>query len=254
MKHLLFTFIILFSIALNAQKNKPEYVIFIDGERATMADVEYYAKRGRIKSMNKGVSDAQYKELLKKYDEDIGDKMFIMTISLHPAESYDVSTPSQLGDGRTKLNPEDFSYQLGEVPEDFELSLLDGSSISLADLKGKVVLINFWATWCAPCIMEFYDLQELILEPNKNKDFVFLPISIGESEERVQLMMEKLNEDGIFFNPGLDPKKLVFSQFAKGSIPKSFLLDKDGVLHMYTEGNSQKEMEEIAAKIEAILN
>jgi thiol-disulfide isomerase/thioredoxin len=204
--------------------------------------------------MNKGVSDAQYKELLKKYGKDIGDKMFIMTISLHPAESYDESTPSQLGDGGTKLNPEDFSYQLGEVPEDFEVFLLDGSSISLAELKGKVVLINFWATWCAPCIMEFYDLKELILEPNKNKDFIFLAISIGESKERVQLMMEKLNEDGISFNPGLDPKKLVFSQFAKGSIPKSFLLDKEGVLRMFTEGNSQKEMKEIATTIEVLLN
>jgi thiol-disulfide isomerase/thioredoxin len=58
--------------------------------------------------------------------------------------------------------------------------MINGEKVSIADLRGKVIHLNFWATWCAPCLMEFYDIPEKILEPYRNDDFIFLPISIGE--------------------------------------------------------------------------
>lgn len=253
MKFLLVILSLCFSMALNAQTKNPEYIILIDGERSTQADVEYYAKQGRIKSMNKGVSEEEYAALVKRYGPHIGDRLFIMTITLHPKESYNDIRVSQFKENETDSSLENFNYQIGDTADNFEVLLMDGSSLTLEDLKGKVVLINFWATWCAPCIMEFYDIPDLILEPFEGEDFIFLPVSIGETKSRVEKRMAKLKADGIDFNSGLDPKKQIFKQFAKGSIPKSVVIDKNGNIQLMTEGNPPGNLETIANTIERLL-
>ena len=72
-----------------------------------------------------------------------------------------------------------------EVPE-FSVRLLDGTTVNSADLKGKVVLVNFWATWCPPCRAEFARLQKDIVERFQGQDFVLLPVSIDEEEDTVR--------------------------------------------------------------------
>lgn len=254
MKRFKLTLLICFlSILCLAQSKKPEYVIIIDNEIATQADVEFYAKQGRIKSMNKGVTEEQHKVLVEKYGDVIGDKMFVMLISLHPEESYNETRKSQYDSESKPPNYENFNFKLGEKPGDFSIKLMDGSTLTNEDLKGKVVMINFWATWCAPCIMELYDIPEAILKPFENEDFVFLPVSIGESKNRINGMMTKLNSDGIYFNSGFDPKKTFFKQFAKGAIPKTIILDKYGVIRLLTEGNPPGNLDGISKKIDELL-
>ena len=101
--------------------------------------------------------------------------------------------------------------------------------------------------------MEFYDMPDLIWEPYHNEDFVFLPISIGESKERVTKGMQKLGKDNIVFNSGLDPDKTIFKQFAKGSIPKSIVIDKEGKIQLMTEGNPPGNLKTISSKIRELL-
>ena len=73
----------------------------------------------------------------------------------------------------------------GDKAPDFTVEMFDGTKTSLAELKGKVVLLNFWATWCPPCRQELTRVQKDIIDRFAGRNFVFLPISRGEKREDV---------------------------------------------------------------------
>lgn len=131
--------------------------------------------------------------------------------------------------------------------------MLDGKKINLSDLKGKVVLINYWATWCAPCLMEFAEFPEKILEPYKNEDFILIAISIGESKEKVEQKMHNMKKYGVDFNVGIDPKKEIWVKYATGAIPKSFLIDKNGIIKYISIGNADGNVDKLATEIRKLL-
>ena len=89
----------------------------------------------------------------------------------------------------------------GQKAPAFEVQMFDGSTIKLADLKGKVVLLNFWATWCPPCRAELARVEKDIIEKFKGEPFVFIPVSRGEKRETVAAFREKM---GYTFPMGLD--------------------------------------------------
>ena len=115
--------------------------------------------------------------------------------------------------------------KVGDKAADFTVEMLDGKQITLSKLKGKVVLVNFWATWCPPCREELKHVQKEIIDRFKGKDFVFLPISRGEKKATVEAFREK---NGYTFAMGLDPKQSIFKLFASNYIPRNFLIGKDG--------------------------
>ena len=108
---------------------------------------------------------------------------------------------------------------------DFTLSDLQGNSWHLRDLKGKVVLVNFWATWCPPCRKEMPDLQALY---DKYEDQGFVVVSISdEKAAKVQLF---ISERKITYPVLLDPGRKVNDLFQVEGIPKSFVYDREGKL------------------------
>jgi peroxiredoxin len=108
---------------------------------------------------------------------------------------------------------------------DFSLVDLTGNSWHLRDLKGKVVLVNFWATWCPPCRKEMPDLQALY---DKYKDQGFLVLSI--SDEETAKVSPFIAERKITYPVLLDPGRKVKDAFVVEGIPKSFVYDRAGKL------------------------
>ncbi len=157
------------------------------------------------------------------------------------------------GPANDKPVDEGYVLKVNDKAADFKVQLLDGTSVSLSSLKGKVVLINFWATWCGPCMMEFNELPSKILTPFKDKDFVFLAISRGEEKKLVDKKMKEVREKGIDFNPGLDPDKSIWSLYGTAYIPKNFLLDKEGVIRYVSTGYAPPKVGELANEINKLL-
>jgi peroxiredoxin len=108
---------------------------------------------------------------------------------------------------------------------DFTLTDLQGKSWHLQDLKGKVVLVNFWATWCPPCRKEMPDLDALY---NKFKDQGFVVLAI--SDEEAAKVSPYIAEHKISYPVMLDPGRKVNDAFIVEGIPKSFVYDRSGKL------------------------
>jgi len=144
--------------------------------------------------------------------------------------------------------------KVGDIAPDFTVKMLDGSSFKLSDTKGKIVLLNFWATWCGPCMAEFNEIPEKIIKRFKEKaDFIFIPVSREETQETVQTKMNQLKEKGIDFPVALDPARKVYDSYAKSYIPRNYLIGRDGKVVHATIGFNQDEFEGLIEKIAALL-
>lgn len=260
---LIFTFCItIISYGQQHPVQKPKYVIIINNEIVSKEKADEYGKQGYIKAINKGVTDEEREKLVKQFGDKIGDKEFIVLISLYTEKEKKerenktaVSTDHNAESTDFKNEIEESYYlKTNDQAKDFTVKMLDGKNIKLSDLRGKVVLLNFWATWCAPCMMEFYEIPEKIIKPFKNKEFVFLPISRGESKDVVLKKMINLKKDGIEFNVGIDPDKAIWNQYANKYIPKSFLIDQDGIIRYVSTGYTEDDLNKLTQEIEKLLD
>ena len=138
----------------------------------------------------------------------------------------------------------------GDKAPDFTVEMVSGEKITLSQLKGKVVLINFWATWCPPCRQELTHVQKEIIDHFKGQDFVFLPISRGEKKSVVEAFREK---QGYTFPMGLDPTQEIYKKYASNYIPRNFVVGKDGKVIYVSVGFEPAEFASMIKTIEAAL-
>lgn len=135
----------------------------------------------------------------------------------------------------------------GMQAPDFTVEMFDGSTQTLSSLKGEVVLVNFWATWCPPCREELKRVQQDLVERFAGEEFVFIPISRGEERETVAAFREQM---GYTFAMGLDPERKIYDLFASNFIPRNFLIDKEGKVLVASVGYEPEEFDALIAKIE----
>ena len=139
----------------------------------------------------------------------------------------------------------------GDTPyKDFNLADLKGKSHTLAEYRGKVVAVNFWASWCPPCIKEMPGIQRLdkMLD---DESFVMLPVNVGEKKYRVWKFVKLID----FTVPVLlDPDSKTFSAWDVSVLPTSFLLDKEGRIRYRAQGDLEWDSEEVVSIIKELTN
>lgn len=117
-----------------------------------------------------------------------------------------------------------------DYPIDFQLQDKDGNAVALSDYAGKVVVLNFWASWCGPCAMEMPDLQEFY-EANKDGDVAVVAVALDRNFDASKNFMDKKSYTIPYFKPDGD----IPSQFSISAIPVTFVLNKKGeIITTYT--------------------
>jgi peroxiredoxin len=133
------------------------------------------------------------------------------------------------------LQNKDSSFNLSGMPQlekgvpapNFTLPGLDGKMVNLADYKGKVVLLNIWATWCPPCVEEMPSMEKLYQEL-KDESFEILAVSIDVSGAKAVLPFMKKHK--LSFPALTDTKGAIKSLYQVTGVPESIIIDKDGII------------------------
>jgi peroxiredoxin len=137
----------------------------------------------------------------------------------------------------------------GTKAKDFTVSSLTGEEISLAQLRGKVVLINFWATWCMPCREELPRLSSL-QEKLRMRGLVVLAISVDNERENIA---EFLRQNGVKLQAFWDRDKRISRLYDPQTMPSSYVIDRNGSLRFIHNGYSDSELKQIDAEINQLL-
>ena len=120
----------------------------------------------------------------------------------------------------------------GQHAPDFALPSLKGNKIALSSLKGKVVLVDFWAQWCEPCKKELPQLDRLAKE-YAGKGVVIVAVNIDKQRDNAERMVKQL---GLSLDVLLDPAGSVASSYDLPKMPTSFVVDKKGIVRYINEG------------------
>lgn len=123
------------------------------------------------------------------------------------------------------------------------LTFLDasGKTVSLSSLRGKVIFINFWATWCQPCIQEMPSIDQLKMTFKGSNEIVFLMVDVNNSLQKSQAYMDKKHYDLQVYTPITN----IPSTFLGNAIPTTVVLDKKGMMAARIEGGRDYKSPEI---------
>jgi peroxiredoxin len=132
---------------------------------------------------------------------------------------------------------------------DFSLKLADGRTITLSDLRGKVVFLNFWATWCPPCREEMPSM-EILYRRFRSQGLELLAVDLMENSKTVSAF---LSDNSLSFPAALDSNGRVGSNYGIQAIPATFIVDRDGKIILYTAGGRNWNTPAIIAAFEELL-
>ena len=112
----------------------------------------------------------------------------------------------------------------GDPAPDFSVALLDGSQVSLGELRGQVVVLNFWASWCVACRQEAPVLQEA-WETYESTGVIFLGVAYKDAKDASQ---EFVREFGLTYGNGFDERGRISRAYGVVAVPETFVIDRDG--------------------------
>jgi cytochrome c-type biogenesis protein len=150
-----------------------------------------------------------------------------------------------------------YTKQLRNTPStDFTLKDLNGKQWKLSDLKGKIVLLNFWATWCGPCQSEMPDFQNIYSKIGGNGDVVILAVSSDALEQlgadkSLDAVSQFVKKQGFTFPVLFDADGKVWSKYQQDGIPANYILDRQSNIRLLLEGAFRDE-KSLYAALEAV--
>ncbi len=138
--------------------------------------------------------------------------------------------------------------EVGSPAPNFKLMALSGETVQLTNSLGKPLFINFWATWCAPCVLEMPNLQKYY--EKYGDEFEVLAINAGEAEWDVGQFVDDI---GITFPVLLDPQSKITIEYKVQGYPTTYILSSDGIIQAVHIGMlSEKKIEEYLQSVGAI--
>ncbi|NDJ62444.1 MAG: TlpA family protein disulfide reductase [Chloroflexi bacterium] len=117
---------------------------------------------------------------------------------------------------------------VGAPADDFTLTTLDGRQVSLTDYRGRVVFLNFWATWCEPCTRELPTFVEFMAAQDPATGPIILAVNFGENPEQVGAYLDEHGLAGLEIL--MDPDQAVFAEYGVRNMPVTLVIDAEGVL------------------------
>jgi cytochrome c biogenesis protein CcmG/thiol:disulfide interchange protein DsbE len=147
------------------------------------------------------------------------------------------------------LRRQEGPVSVGKKAPDFSLTAFDGQEYNLADLKGKVVVLNFWASWCKPCEQEAADLEKAWRLYEPTGEVIFLGVDWTDTEKKAFQYLEKFD---ITYPNGPDLGTRISQAFRTTGVPETYIIDKDGVL-AYVKLSPFVSLQEITSAIDPLL-
>ena len=174
-----------------------------------------------------------------------GDRKPVEQESAQPVVENTVAEPT--------VYEHEYIVKVGDVAPDFTLQMTDGSTFTLSEQRGKVVMLQFTAGWCGICRDEMPHIERDIWLPNKdNQDFVLVGI---DREETLEDILPFIQEVGTTYPIAMDTNADVFAQYAlrESGITRNVLIDRDGKIVMLTRKFKSEEFAALVEKINAML-
>ena len=146
-----------------------------------------------------------------------------------------------------------YRVKVGDPAPDFEMALPDGKKIKLSDLRGRVVMLQFTASWCGVCRKEMPHIEKEIWQKHKdNPQFALYGIDREEPAEKIQVLREAT---GVTYPIGMDPDAGIFGLYAEkdAGITRNIIIDREGKIVMLTRLFEEEEFNEMVSLIDKLL-
>ncbi len=155
---------------------------------------------------------------------------------------------------KTQDDSRGFTVKIGDPLPSFSIELDDGRKLKPEDFKGKVVMLQFTASWCGVCIHEMPFIEKEIWQKHKNnKDFMLIGVDI---DEPLDVVKELAQDTGISYPLGLDPGSKIFELFTEeyAGVTRNVIIDKTGKIVFLTRLFERKEFNQMKAVIDKLLS